>query len=235
LGRRIHFLTPFILLVTQLSIAQPQVNEAQVTEDASATLTAAGKKLMSRFKKFDSIQGEAAYSIALCADIPDNNNPDRVHVKDETGHVFIVLTKIAGIDTVDVVFGFYPRRPASSILFKNVRCEILDNGNRKYDVHIKKDINAEEFDLMIDKSVELTGKKYNLNKYNCYDYALELVNALPGVEKLVPRHIKFPFIFGRGGSPCGLYRDLEKIKNSESSWTPYINFGDFRAPKSGKR
>lgn len=202
---------------------------------AVASLGEAGKKLSTRFKAFDSIQGLAGYELLLCADIPDNTNPDRVHVKDETGHVFIILSKFAGADTAHIVFGFYPRRPASSILFKNVRCEILDNGNREYDVHIRRALNAEEFALLTETALALTSKKYNLNKYNCYDYALELVNILPGVEKLQPRHIKFPFIFGRGGSPCALYRDLEKLKSGESYWSPYINFGSFKSPRSRKR
>jgi hypothetical protein len=223
-------------MIGQAAISQLNLSDtASTSVRAPLVLGAAGMKLSSRFKAFDSVQGAAKHEFMLCADIPDNTDPDRLHVKDETGHVFLTLSKFLGTDTVHIVFGFYPRRPASSILFKNVRCEILDNGNRDYDVHIRKQIDAEEFELMLETAVTLTNRKYNLNKYNCYDYALELVNSLPGIEKLQPRHIKFPFIFGRGGSPCDLYRDLEKLKSTNSYWSPFISFGTFKAPRSGVR
>jgi len=57
-------------------------------------------------------------------------------------------------------------------------------------------------------------KKYNLNKYNCYDYALELYNSIPGTEALPTLKVKFPFKFGRGGSPCGLYKVLKELSSS---------------------
>lgn len=192
--------------------------------------------LKERFQCFYPLISEAEYFIELCADVPDNGDPDRVYVKNETGHVFIILGKILPDtkDTIAQVFGFYPRRPASSLIFKNVRSEILDNGNRIYDASIRKLISAEDLRVIISKALELTELKYNLNKFNCYDYAVAVYNATPGVRKLPFVHIRFPFIAGKGGSPVGLYRQLLNLKNSNEYISEKISIGLYKSPTSSK-
>ena len=169
----------------------------------------------------------------MCAEIPDNQDPRRIHVKKEPGHVFLILSKtdtVSGSKPVYRVFGFYPRRPASSILFKNVNCLILDNGDREYNAFLHKELTAGEFSRILDAAIVFSRRKYNLNKYNCYDYALDVFNSLPGIEKLPVTHVKFPFILGHGSSPCGLYLDLRKLKENCSAWVPNIEFGIFQSP-----
>ena len=204
------------------------VREPQAVTTSGIT----GLNLPQRLASFNPLQPEAEYSISLCADIPDNDRPDKVYVKKETGHVFLILQKSIPGKAIAQVFGFYPVRPVSSILFKNVRCEILDNGKREYNASVTKKLSATEFAALLQKAKALTNRKYNINRFNCYDYAVEVFNSLPGIEKLPVTHVKFPFIFGRGGSPCGLYRDLEKLKAAGSVWAPAIQFGVFKAPAS---
>ena len=190
-------------------------------------------RLARTFECFGSLEEHAAYSISICADIPDDNDPDRVYYKKEPGHVFLILQKTDSLNkTMYQVFGFYPRRPVSSIVFKTVRCDILDNSKRRYNVRLTKQICAAEFGIILNKAADLAKKRYNLNRYNCYDYAVEVFNSLPGIEKLPATHVRFPFIFGKGGSPCSLYRDLEKLKARGSVWAEAIQFGDLTAPAS---
>ena len=177
--------------------------------------------------------GSAEYFVIVCADLPDNNNPKCVYRKGEPGHVFLILSKRNPL-TAEVItrsFGFYPRVPVSC-LFKQVRSVIHDNSNREYDASIEKKLTKEEFAGMLGKCKELAKKKYNLKKYNCYGYVLEVFNSLPGIEKLPVTNVKFPFIFGRGGSPCGLYSDFKKLASNGSAWAPFIKFGVFKSPAS---
>ena len=177
--------------------------------------------------------GSAEYSVTVCADLPVNNNPRCVYKKGEPGHVFLILSKRNPL-TAEVItrsFGFYPR-VAVTFLVKKVRSKILDNSNRQYDASVEKKLTADEFALILQKCKELSKKKYNLKKYNCYEYVLEVFNSLPGIEKLPVTKVKFPFIFGRGGSPCGLYRDLKKLSANDSAWMPFIKFGLFKSPYS---
>lgn len=231
------FLSSVIIL--QITKATPACSQSSLSATTDNTAAKTKKKtaselLANRFLSFSPDVPGSYYSIMLCADLPDNNRPARIHVRDETGHVFIVLSKcISGsADTLRQVFGFYPRRPASCIVFKNVRSLILNNGNREYNVSVSKEITAEEFRLVSNTAVKLASKRYNLNKYNCYDYALEVFNSLPSIEKIPLHHMRFPMLLGRGGSPCCLYKDLMLMKNNNSAWAPYISFGIFVAPES---
>lgn len=177
--------------------------------------------------------GIAEYSVTVCADLPVNNNPKCVYKKGEPGHVFLILSKKNPL-TAEVItrsFGFYPR-VAVTFLVKKVRSKILDNSNREYDASVEKKLTPEEFAIILEKCKELSKKKYNLKKYNCYEYVLEVFNSLPGIEKLPVTKVKFPFIFGRGGSPCGLYSDLKKLFANDSAWMPFIKFGFFKSPYS---
>jgi hypothetical protein len=208
--------------------------QAENSRSLATTGTKAIRDLADRFVLFQELREHEVYSITIAADIPDNNRPGKVYYKKEPGHVFIILEQKDTISNEGIaqVWGFYPVRPVSSVFLRTVRCQLNDNGKRKYDVRISRRLSAEEFEGIKKHAIELAKKKYNLNKYNCYDYAVELFNSIPGIEKLPVTHVKFPFIFGRGGSPCGLYKDLQKLKTTNSGWAPSIEFGSFKAPAS---
>lgn len=185
-----------------------------------------------RFRLYDPMENTAVYQVMLCADLPDNQNPERLHVKDETGHVFLILSKIISHkDTIHQVFGFYPVRPASTLLFKNVEAELLDNGGREYDASVLRQLRAEEFAKVLQFC--LTNKnKYNLNRYNCYDFALEAFNKVEGQPKIPNKHVRFPLLLGYGGSPCGLYKDLKQLKTENTPLSRNIQISTRRAPFS---
>ena len=189
--------------------------------------------ILEQLQVFYPVENNVEYSVTVCADLPVNNNPKCVFKKGEPGHVFLILSKrnLLSSAIISKSFGFYPRLPVSC-LFKQVKSKISDNSNREYDASIEKKITMAEFALLLEKCIEFSKKKYNLKKYNCYEYVMEVFNSLPGIEKLPVTKVKFPFLFGRGGSPCGLYRDLKKLLITGSSWAPYIKFGVFKSPAS---
>jgi hypothetical protein len=180
---------------------------------------------------FYPLQHTAEYWVTICADLPANDNPKCVFKKGEPGHVFLILTKKDPLTAAIITrsFGFYPRLPVSCLL-KQVRSKILDNSYREYNAALEKKLTTEEFEMILEKCTELAKNKYNLKKNNCYDYVLKIFNSLPGIEKLPVTKVKFPFIFGRGGSPCGLYTDLKKLSANGSAWAPFIRFGIFQSP-----
>jgi hypothetical protein len=222
----------FLLLL--LSMPASGSNNNSVYSDSIPLTKNKNHKILSiqeYLQVFYPVEDSAGYSVTICTDLPDNNNPKRVFKKGEPGHVFLILSKQNPV-TAEIItraFGFYPRRPVSC-LFKQVRSIIADNSNREYDASIEKKLTMQEFEGMLDKCRELEKKKYNLNRYNCYDYVLEVFNSLPGIEKLPVTYVKFPFIFGRGGSPCGLYNDLKKLSANDSVWKAFIRFGTFKSP-----
>ncbi len=233
-------LTAVLLLPLFFAISPAAQGTASAEENRTKSvkknrLKKASTLLQQSLQCFEPVNPQAAYSLTLCTDIPDNTNPSRIHMKSETGHVFLIFSKINGQDSIHNVFGFYPRRPASSLIFKNVRSEILNNGRREYNASVSTELDAGTFSLAIQQAVQLAKRKYNINKYNCYDYALELFNAVTGKDPIPGRHIRFPFIFGKGGSPCGLYADLHALRIGQSTWAPFIQIGVFKAPVSSNK
>ena len=187
-------------------------------------------------KVFNESDDHATYHVSLCADVPNNKKPLQVAHHQETGHVFLILQMIrASNDTVRRVFGYYPRRGLPTLFFKKISSLIKDNSYREYDVEISKEITAEQFDTLLAKAATWAERKYHINKYNCYDYALQLFNIGAGENPLPVNHVRFPFIFGRGGSPCSIYKSLKELQVMGSAWTPYIKFGEMKAPVSTGR
>jgi hypothetical protein len=172
------------------------------------------------------------YSISLCGDVPNDRKPWQVAHNKETGHVFIILQKIKSGDTASEVFGFYPKRGLPTLLFKTISSRIKDNSLRRYDVEVIKFLSPAQFDTAIQHAVFFATHRYHINRYNCYDFALHVFNSVEGNDTIPNSRVRFPTIFGKGGSPCGLYRDLEKIKKQQSPLAGNIHFGKLVAPPS---
>lgn len=200
----------------------------------ASNLSPTAAALSKTLEVFGELKPHETYQFTLAADVPDNKRPEKVYYKKETGHVFIILEKSDSLKGTSVaqVFGFYPIRPVGSLFLRTVQCEILNNSGRSYDACITLSLTAAQFNQVTAKAVELTSKKYNLNEYNCYDYAVELYNSIEGVEDMTLQKVKFPFVFGRGGSPCGLYKQLMELQDKNTGALIFI--GQRNAPQSAK-
>lgn len=172
------------------------------------------------------VTADAFYSISICADVPDNDHPSKVFHKYEPGHVFLVLESrdsITGKQST-IVWGFYPRRPLFGLLFRSGKSKLVNNSGRDYDVSITKTLTYQQYVQATQIALLARKKKYHLNKYNCYDYALEVYNSIDGVKKIPVNKTRFPFLFGKGGSPCVLYKDLKKMESGEIQKESHISF-----------
>ncbi|MBD0332062.1 MAG: hypothetical protein ICV66_05345 [Chitinophagaceae bacterium] len=174
------------------------------------------------------------YSISLCADVPNNKKPYKVAHNQETGHVFLILQQINFSDTINKVFGFYPRKSLPTLFSRRTKSVIKDNSGREYDVSISKLLSEDEFKKALHLSKEYAKRSYHLNKFNCYDYAVLIYNAVAG-NTVRFTTAKYPFIFGRGGSPVCIYRELKKTSESSSAPSSEIQFGSLVAPISTGR
>jgi hypothetical protein len=151
--------------------------------------------------------------------------------------VFLIIEKLDTLEShrpVVQVFGFYPVRQHSSLISGNVRSKIIDNSQREYNASLSKRLTPNEFEVVLKQAEHLAGRKYNLRRFNCYDYVMSVFNSIPGIEQLPVRHIKLPYLLGSAGSPCGLYGDLRRLQRDKPQWAPYIRFGTFTAPQSSK-
>jgi len=187
--------------------------------------------LRASFARFNNNDTSSLYEIKLCADVPYDKNPSKVVHKREPGHVFLIFSQCLNHNAaVSHAFGYYPVRPATVIFGKNVRSEVRNNGGREYDAEIAVRVKADLFFALLDSSITLASRKYNLNKFNCYDFGIGIFNSAAGIEVIPIQYVKFPFIWGRGGSPTGLYSQLKLLQEKDPYWASHIQFGQFNAP-----
>lgn len=189
--------------------------------------------LSHEIKVFNDSTADAAYFIAIAADVPNNKKPMKVTYQLEPGHLFLILQKITGTDTINKVFGFYPLNDATLLYKKKVNSVIKDNSKRQYDVELKKPVSKEQFKIAINTALGYAKRKYHINDFNCYDYALGIFNTSCN-DSLPFIRIRYPLFFGKGGSPCTFYKYMQQQKDSGTALAPYIAFGNLIAPASTK-
>src|SRR5690606_14370185 len=170
------------------------------------------------------------YRIILSTQVYNYAKLFKVAYHQECCHVFLNLQKIPiPGDTIHRVFGFYPKKGLPTLFFKTISSRIKDNSDREYDVEVSLELTAEQFDTAIARAPSLANRKHHINKYNCYDYALRVFNSVAGTHQLPSVYVRFPFIFGKGGSPVSVYKDLSRLKSEDGFWKERIRFGEFRA------
>lgn len=233
--KRLTFAFSFLLL-TFATYAQERAKRSSKYIQ-SAEVEEVAVELPAYFSSFDLSVNDAEYRISLCADVPNNKRPDKVAYNQQTGHVFLMLQQIKWEtkDTLNKVFGFYPKSGLPTLVFKKTKSRIKDNSLRRYDAVISKKLTKEEFMKALYVADEKGKRKYHINKYNCYDYAVLVFNSVAGSDTLPLTHVKFPFIFGKGGSPVGLYANLKEVKDADTARESEIHFGKFVAPASTGR
>ena len=177
-------------------------------------------------------------TLTLAADVPNNQKPAQVWYRKNPGHVLLILERLDTLSRLQstLSWGFYPRQPISSVFFRKVKSELRDNGGDEYEAKITIKLSDSCFIRLQQQSITLAKRNYHLNLYNCYDYALEVFNAVSEGPKLLQQTVKFPLplVMGRGGSPCALYQHLQTLKN-DPCWAEAISFGLFVAPKSEEK
>ncbi|GIV45022.1 MAG: hypothetical protein KatS3mg035_2145 [Bacteroidia bacterium] len=158
------------------------------------------------------------YKITIHVDQPGSGGDRDTYEMDglgfDVGHTFITLEKINEDGTVTyLTFGFYPKTNVSP-LTGDIEVEgiIMNDKGHKYDVSKSFDLTKEQFEAVLGYLKKIEGKKYNLNKFNCTDFALECSkasgNPLPDTQGEWPG--------GGGSNPGDLGEDLrEKNKNDE--------------------
>ncbi|MBC7949692.1 MAG: hypothetical protein H7Y42_17535 [Chitinophagaceae bacterium] len=223
----------FVLLTLFVSASYSQSNNRSKKNPVVDPYPATIVKIGDHLRIFNDTTKGTSYHLAVCADVPDNSKPLKVAYQQETGHVFIILRKVIKEgDTLSRVFGFYPMGGLQTLLFKKTRSVIKDNSHREYDVGISRELSAQQFDTIVATAISLADRKYHMNRYNCYDYALGIFNSVAGASPLPIVHVRFPFIFGRGGSPCSIYRSFGELAGNGSVWASHIEFADRTAPIS---
>ncbi|MEO6930110.1 MAG: hypothetical protein ABI151_00705 [Chitinophagaceae bacterium] len=196
-------------------------------------------KLKELLKCFDNIPDAGAkYAITLHADLPDNNDPNKLVENFSPGHTFLSFTKTNGSSSVTQVFGFYPFSGPLTVLNLEVPSLIMDDGGHEFNSSIAiANVDASHFKAAEKLAGEYADDKdYDLNDFNCTNFALDVFNkARPGNDQIhVPDWRGSLTNLNYGSTPNGLYKVLRRLKNENGKEANNITMGNFLAiPSKG--
>lgn len=162
------------------------------------------------------------YTAKICADLPNDLNPNALLGPDRVGHAFITLTKTNGGNTVTQTFGFYPEKGIKSISGVYVNSQIEDDGATQHQYNASYSINLNQlgFERVINSAQTYSKLKYNIKEFNCTDYALTIFNA--GLDNnnqiFVPDWVAGSVTSSNyGTTPTGLYKKIKEMKDAGKS------------------
>jgi hypothetical protein len=152
------------------------------TIEEELTINTPSLDLKKAFNCFNQLPSKGAkYTIKLCVDVPDNNNPVNLPPQSgsETGHSFIVVSKSNGSKSITQVFGFYAaKHPGYFFPWREMPSVIYSNQLREINASIEMTLTEKQVGLLREKAFELAKRKYAAASFNCTNYALDLFNSI---------------------------------------------------------
>lgn len=172
--------------------------------------------LESRLACFNQVPSNSStvYKMTISSELASKNVPTAViGPKNSVGHAFLTLEKTNGTNVQRLSFGFYPE--ADFLLTKqpvdNSIGEESSNIDRRSDISYSVTLNEASFLDVAEQAITSSENKYDLNDYNCTDYAIEVFNSgRPSNEQLVVPNSANPY--APYTTPSGLYLKLNSMK-----------------------
>jgi hypothetical protein len=165
----------------------------------------------------------ATCTIKILTDIPVDTDPNSSFdwENGSPGHTFLQLTKQNGTQTVQQNIGFYPVTGwKSGLTPAPVKGKFVDNSYHEYNASFIMPLTPENFNSMLVHIQYLANFiKYDIDEYNCTDFALEVFNYKRGGNQLTIPMYDIPggnAPFGTA-TPQGLYQKLKSLKKDQGA------------------
>ncbi|MEO6963811.1 MAG: hypothetical protein ABIY90_17720, partial [Puia sp.] len=158
----------------------------------------------------------ASYSVNLYVDLPINDDPTQIfnEITGAVGHCFLSLTKTGSGQSVTQYFGFASTQPFSAIVGTVTPGKVVDNSGHKFNGAYAMPVNATQFAVAMNSINRLSTSNYDLNNFNCIDFALSVVNSFQPTTPIVPAPMQMPAAGISIDTPQGLYITLQHIQNT---------------------
>jgi hypothetical protein len=153
-------------------------------------------------------------------DIPVDSDPKKLlnWETESPGHTFLQLKKSNGNKTVVQNIGFYPGQGWKTLLTNApVPGKFVDNAQHEYNASLKMGLSPEDFRSTVDHMLELSKHiKYDIDEYNCTDFALDVFNTRRISNQLVIPRYDIPGGLTANGTntPQGLYNKLVSMQQA---------------------
>lgn len=161
-------------------------------------------------KCFDNIPDDGATcSIEIFTDIPVDSDPTKLFNwnTQAPGHVFLELKKSNGTQSVQQSIGFYPQANWKNILSADpVTSKMVNDGGHEFNASLKMTVTPFSLRSAITRIKELSTMKYDMDEFNCTDFALEVFNYVRTPLE-IPQYVIPGGVYATN-TPQGLYNKL---------------------------
>lgn len=170
----------------------------------------------------------ATCSIEILADIPVDSDPNKIfnYQSKSPGHTFLNIRKSNGTRSVSQNIGFYPKNGWKTVLTNApIDGKFVNNELHEFNCGFKLNITPAQLNLAIMEMLKTKNIKYDIDNFNCTDWALDVFNAAGGNLKIPLYDIpgNYPSVGTR--MPNGVYNKLREMKNSNDPRAAGITIG----------
>ena len=175
----------------------------------------------------------ATCTIEIMADIPVDSDPNKIFdfSSKSPGHSFLNIRKKNGTQSVSQNIGFYPKNGWKNILTNApIDGKFVDNGNHEFNAGFVQNISPEQLQHVLIKMLQDKNMKYDIDNFNCTDWALDVFNAAGAYQLDVPRY-DIPGNYPSSGTrmPSSIYITVRNIKTSNSAQAPNVDMDFLKA------
>lgn len=159
----------------------------------------------------------ATFKITIYSDIPVNDDPNKLFdfSTGACGHSFLQFSKSNGANIIQQDIGFYPESGWKSVANSSVTSKLVDNSGHEYNASLTITVNATQFQNALNKMQGESHMRYDIDDFNCTDFALSVFNAAASQHLYIPRrHIPNGTFGTESNTPQGLYIELENLQKN---------------------
>jgi hypothetical protein len=158
----------------------------------------------------------AICSIEIFTDIPVDAHPEDFFDwrTGSPGHTFLRIQKTNGSNSVVQFLGFYPVSGWKTFATPApISGKFVDNGLHEFNASFKMNLTAAQLQSVLLELIRHKNDKYDIDEYNCTDWALEIFNYQRTSKVTIPKY-NLPGAQAPLGSntPQGLYNQLKTMK-----------------------
>lgn len=170
----------------------------------------------------------ASCSIEIFADIPVDSDPNKIFnfTSRSPGHTFLNIRKSNGSKSVSQNIGFYPKLGWKSILTTApIDGKFVNNSQHEFNCGFKLTITPAQLQAAINEMLRSKHYKYDIDNYNCTDWALDVFNAAGGNLQIPLYDIPGNTMSMGSRMPNGIYHKLQQMKTNSDPRSAGITIG----------
>ncbi|MDR6513690.1 hypothetical protein [Chryseobacterium camelliae] len=172
---------------------------------------------------------QTTYKVTIHSHLANPGNPYQVYnaSQNDPGHAYITMQKTNGSATRSTTFGFYPSAGSWMTAIKDAENSAIgqeDPQKRRSDGSYTITVSEAAFNNARNAALAGSAKQYDLNDYNCTNFALQVFNAAMGGTGLQVSNSSIGY-----KTPSSLYLKLSEMK---TAGTPGVSLSQGFAPTS---